>query len=240
MDWERLLKNQLPILGEELGAEVEAGLKKHAIVGAIDGLNLSSEDNKETWNGIQKQHERQERREEQERQERREQEREQWKESLKVKQEETRRSIQCLRWSQVNSRIHAFEEGEDIESYLTSYENVGTDKGLDEDYWSIALLSVLPCDLMGRIGYLSEEEFNNYNEAKAALLRCFGVRVDRKQIEYKLTNAPLKNARWCAGTKTKPERGPRVSYSTKVNSERKWEIEKRERSEELERGLSLD
>ncbi|KAL1487031.1 hypothetical protein MTO96_008337 [Rhipicephalus appendiculatus] len=75
MDWKRLLKNQLLILGEELGAEVDAGMKKDAIVSAIEGLNLSSEDIKETWNEIQKQQEqeREKKREEQERQERREQ-----------------------------------------------------------------------------------------------------------------------------------------------------------------------
>ncbi|KAL1449404.1 hypothetical protein MTO96_006346 [Rhipicephalus appendiculatus] len=75
MDWKRLLKNQLLILGEELGAEVDAGMKKDAIVSAIEGLNLSSEDIKETWNEIQKQQEqeRDKKREEQERQERREQ-----------------------------------------------------------------------------------------------------------------------------------------------------------------------
>ncbi|KAH9376323.1 hypothetical protein HPB48_018774 [Haemaphysalis longicornis] len=57
MDWKRLLKNQLLILGEELGAEVDSGMKKDAIVRAIEGLNLSSEDIKETWNEIQKQDE---------------------------------------------------------------------------------------------------------------------------------------------------------------------------------------
>lgn len=72
MDWKHLLKTQLLILGVELGAGVDSGMKADTTVHVIKGLNPSSEGTKETLNKILKQQEqkRKKKRAEQKRQER--------------------------------------------------------------------------------------------------------------------------------------------------------------------------
>lgn len=202
MDWKRLLKNQLLILGEELGAEVDAGMKKDAIVSAIEGLNLSSDDIKETWNEIQKQQEqeREKQREEQERQERREQQerqekREQQECQLKQKElevEQLQLEVEMRKMAGVQGVVVAgrqnlcdlsklmqpFKVRQDVGLFLVNFERTCEKAKLDRSTWARNLLSLLPCEAADVIARLPVEDADNYDKVKDSLLKRFRLSSD--------------------------------------------------------------
>ncbi|KAL1439726.1 hypothetical protein MTO96_009591 [Rhipicephalus appendiculatus] len=118
-------------------------MKKDAIVSAIEGLNLSSEDIKETWNEIQKQQEqeREKKREEQERQERREQqERQEKREQQECQLKQKELEIEQLRLEVEMRKMAGVQGVEDLSHCL-----------MDMGYATIAHLRTLVEEEVDRI-----------------------------------------------------------------------------------------
>lgn len=92
------------------------------------------------------------------------------------------KKIQVLKWQKVRAMMQEFSEGDSIISFLAAYEQVCLKFKLDRDYWSIALTSVLPIHASDVLARLPDEKFKNYDTARKALFRHFGVPF-RNEIE---------------------------------------------------------
>ncbi|KAH7966020.1 hypothetical protein HPB49_013053 [Dermacentor silvarum] len=175
MNIRQLKKEELLLLAAELGMDISHKLRKPEIRTAIDEVGFEEDEITYAWEKI---HPESKTREEAKERERKEREEEKQHE---IQMEEMRREIQQLRVQQARYNLRNFKEGENIECFLAYFEQVCAEIELDRDFWPLSLLGVFPGNVSCCLARLSDQDFSNYDEAKSALLRHFGIPVEHER-----------------------------------------------------------
>lgn len=77
--------------------------------------------------------------------------------------------------------MHKFTVGENMECFLTSYEQVCAGVELNREHWSYPLLFLIPSKVSDVLDRLHKEQFEDYESAKTALFKRCGVAVCNRE-----------------------------------------------------------